>query len=60
MDYLRDECREWYGENRRRPAVHRKVLDAVDAAQGKLPPHDVWLKRMVGMQDYPTARTSLD
>ena len=60
MDFLRDECREWYGENRPRPAVHKKVLDAINAAPDKLPPHDVWLKRMVGMPDYPTARRSLD
>ena len=52
MDFLRDECREWYGENRPRPAVHKKVLEAIDAAPGKLPPHDVWLQRMVGMADY--------
>ena len=52
MDFLRDECREWYGENRPRPAVHKKVLDAINTAPGKLPPHDVWLKRMVGMADY--------
>ena len=29
-----------------------KVLDAVDTARDKLQPHDVWLKRMVGMADY--------
>ena len=29
-----------------------KVLDAVDTARDKLPPHDVWLRRMVGMADY--------
>jgi len=52
MDFLRDESRAWYGENRPRPAVHKKVIDAIDAAQGKLPAHDVWLKRMVGMADY--------
>ena len=52
MDFLRDECREWYGEDRPRPAIHKKVLDAVNTAQDKLPPHDVWLKRMVGMADY--------
>jgi tryptophan 7-halogenase len=55
MDFLRDECREWYGENRPGPLVRRKVLGAIKAARDKLPPHDVWLKRMVGMQDYPTA-----
>ncbi len=52
MDFLRDECNEWYGEQRPRPAVHKKVLDAIDVARNKLPPHDVWLKRMVGMADY--------
>jgi len=52
MGFLRDECREWFGENRPPPAVHKKVLNAVNAAQAKLPPHDVWLKRMVGMADY--------
>ena len=52
MDFLRDECRQWYGENRPRPAVHKKVLDAINTARDKLPPHDVWLKRMVGMADY--------
>ena len=52
MDFLRDECNEWYGEQRPRPAVHKKVLDAIDVARSKLPPHDVWLQRMVGMTDY--------
>ena len=52
MDFLRDECREWYGENRPRPAVHKKVIEAVDTARDKLPPHDIWLQRMVGMVDY--------
>jgi tryptophan halogenase len=52
MDFLRDECREWFGDNRPPPVFHKKVLDAIDAAQVKLPPHDVWLKRMVGMADY--------
>ncbi len=52
MDFLRDECNEWFGESRPRPAIHKKVLDAVDAARDKLPRHDVWLKRMVGMADY--------
>ena len=52
MDFLRDECNEWYGEHRPRPAIHKKVLDAVDTARDKLPPHDVWLKQMVGRTDY--------
>ena len=53
MDFLRDECRDWYGENRPRPAVHKRVIDAIKIAPDKLPKHDVWLKRVVGMPDYP-------
>ena len=52
MDFLRDECREWYGENRPRPRVLKKVRNAIETAPAKLPPHDVWLKHMVGMEDY--------
>ncbi len=52
MDFLRDECRERYGENRPRPAVLKKVLDAIKTGPDKLPSHEVWLQRMVGMADY--------
>ena len=52
MDFLRDECDEWFGAKRPRPAVHKMVLDAVNTAGDRLPPHDVWLKRMAGMPDY--------
>jgi tryptophan 7-halogenase len=55
MDFLRDECCAWYGENRPRPGVLKKVRTAIDAAPGKLPPHDVWLKHMVGMADYASS-----
>ena len=51
-EHHRDECNEWFGENRPRPAIHENVLDAVDTAGEKLPPHDVWLKGMIGMPDY--------
>jgi len=52
MDFLRDECDTWFGRERPRPAIHKQVLDSVDTARDKLPPHDVWLKRMVGMADH--------
>ncbi len=52
MDFLRDECDAWFGKNRPRPAIQKKVLDSVNTARDKLPPHDVWLKRMVAMADY--------
>lgn len=34
------------------PITLDQVLDSVKAARDKLPPHDVWLKHMVGMADY--------
>jgi tryptophan halogenase len=52
MDFLRDECDEWFGKNRPRPAVHSQVLDAIDNAQKKLPLHDVWLRRVAGMASW--------
>ena len=52
MDFLRDECRNWYGDQRPRPAVLQKVLDAINTGPQKLPLHDTWLKRVVGMEDY--------
>jgi len=52
MDFLRDECRERYGPDLPKPGVLREVAEAVKAAPGKLPPHDVWLRQMVGMADY--------
>ena len=52
MDYLRDECDEWYGKGRPRPAIHKKVIETVNTARDKLPPHDVWLQQKVGMPDY--------
>ena len=52
MDFLKDECDEWFGKNRPCSAVHRQVLDTINTAQEKLPRHDVWLQRMVGMADY--------
>ena len=52
MDFLRDECRERYGDNRPRPAVLHRVLNAINSGPNVLPTHDAWLKRVVGMEDY--------
>lgn len=52
MDFLRDESASWFGNERPATGVLRRVHSAVSEAPGKLPPHDVWLNRMVGMPDY--------
>jgi tryptophan halogenase len=53
MDFLRDECREWYGDDRPQSGVHRRIVERVTLAPKKLPPHDLWLQNVVGMPVYP-------
>ncbi|MEX2494557.1 MAG: tryptophan halogenase family protein [Woeseia sp.] len=55
MEFLDEECDEWYGANRPTPTVLRRVIDKLTLAQQKLPPHAVWLQRLVGMPEYPAA-----
>lgn len=52
MDFLRDECRQRYGDDLSQTAVHRRIVERLHAARRKLPPHDVWLRQVVGMPDY--------
>jgi tryptophan 7-halogenase len=52
MDFMADEYRERYGRNRPKPRVAQPVIDRLQAAPSKLPPHDIWLQRIVGMQNY--------
>jgi tryptophan halogenase len=52
MDFMGDEYRERYGSDRPKPRVGQPVVDRLRAAPSKLPPHDVWLREVVGMKDY--------
>ncbi len=52
MDFLREECDQWFGSNRRASQVPQRIADRLRIAPQKLPPHDVWLKHFVGMPDY--------
>ena len=52
MDFLRDECDEWFGTNRPATRVIKGIQDKVQLAQQKLPPHALWLQRVTGMPDY--------
>jgi len=56
MDFMGDEYREMLGNNRPKPQVAPQVLGRLQAAPSKLPPHDVWLQRVIGMQQYPVPR----
>ncbi len=52
MDFLRDECAAWFGLVRPSTQVARVVAERVALAPTRLPAHDVWLQRIVGMQHY--------
>jgi tryptophan halogenase len=55
LDFLREECARWYGEQRPPSRVVRTVAERLAAAPQKLPPHDMWLQRMTGMPRYAAA-----
>jgi tryptophan halogenase len=55
MDFARKECDEWYGLDRPAPRVYKQVIEILQQCQQKLPPHDVWLQRVLGMPKYRTS-----
>ena len=57
MDFLRTECDSWYGSNRPAPQIPGRITERLRVAPHKLPAHDLWLQRTVGMPDYSGANT---
>jgi hypothetical protein len=53
MDFLSAECDQWYGSNRPPTRIPQRIIERLQAAPHQLPAHDVWLKRVAGMPDYP-------
>jgi len=53
MDFLREECEQFYGRERPPTTMHRHVAERLALAPQKLPPHDLWLQRIAGMKAYP-------
>lgn len=58
MDFLSKECDDWFGSDRPPSGMYNEVLEKLKQAPHKLPPHDVWLKHVVGMQNYQTSQQS--
>lgn len=52
MEFLADECDTWFGGDRPTARVPKYIIDRLSEAPGTLPPHDVWLKKVLGMPDY--------
>lgn len=52
MDFLRENCDEWFGKQRPKTRLFQQVLNVVQEARQQLPPHDQWLIHRLGMQDF--------
>ena len=53
MDFLSDECKQWYGNDRPPSQVLTPVANRVEHARGTFPRHDEWLRKVCGMPEYP-------
>jgi tryptophan halogenase len=56
MEFLNDECDEWFGTERPDSLVAKNVVDRLKTAPSKLPSHAQWLQHFCGMPDYDTQR----
>jgi tryptophan halogenase len=52
MDFLRDECGQWFGKDRPPSRISPQIVERMEAAALQLPEHDKWLQQFVGMADY--------
>jgi len=52
MDFLAEECDEWFGKNRPTTQVPGFIIERLRRAPQAYPPHDAWLRQVVGMPDY--------
>jgi tryptophan halogenase len=55
MDFLREECDHWYGNNRQPTQVLAPIAQRVDLASRHMPKHDTWLQQVCGMPVYPVS-----
>jgi len=60
MDFLREECSQWYGEDRPPTEVAEIIASRLRQAPQKLPPHEMWLQRAIGMPVYESVLTPPD
>lgn len=52
MDFMGDHFAETLGDTRPPPVIPEHVAARVRAAPQKLPPHEIWLKKKLGMKNY--------
>ena len=52
MDFMGPEYHARLGDSRPKAAITNAVDERLRQAPHKLPPHDVWLREVVGMESY--------
>lgn len=55
MDFLRDECDQWFGAERTPTQVSEGLRERIRIAPHKLPPLVDWLQQVAGMSKFPTS-----
>lgn len=55
MEYLKEEMLAKHGPHLAPTQIHRAILQRVQMAKYKLPPHALWLQNILGMKKYPTS-----
>jgi tryptophan halogenase len=58
MDFLAEECNEWFGKRRPQTQVPGYIIERLRQAPQTQQPHDVWLRQFVGMSDYRRSSVS--
>ena len=53
MNFLDDGSRHEHGATRPDSVVYETIEQRLAVAPHKLPPHDVWLQKVLGMPSYP-------
>jgi tryptophan halogenase len=53
MQFLADECDQWFGPRRPPTHVPNYIIQDLKRAAQILPPHAEFLQRLAGMREYP-------
>lgn len=53
MDFLREECDQWFGKERPPTRVFEPIAKRVKMARTHMPTHEAWLQQVCGMPAYP-------
>lgn len=52
MDFLAEECDRWFGQERPKTRIPKQIVENLRRVPDILPPHAVWLQKVVGMPEY--------